>query len=139
MDDIQQRAKELDGVTDHGKVGQDELVRHMFESGVWAYPCPFPEIYAITAVKAQAAGCIPVTTDFAALNETVQFGTKVHLDPLLGVAAVDNKFLSNYKKSLIDTLLAPEKQESQRRKMMKWARTNSWETVSKDWDYEFQS
>jgi hypothetical protein len=47
MDDMIAKAKELEGVTDHGKVSQDEITEEGFRSGIWAYPCPFPEIYCI--------------------------------------------------------------------------------------------
>lgn len=138
MDDMQLRARELDGVTDHGKQSQFDLIKYMMGSGVWAYPCPFPEIYCITAIKTQAAGCIPVSTDFAALDETVQFGTKVHIGDGGDVGAITNEFLETYKAALIDTLLHPEKQEKQRRKMIEWARSNSWLSVAESWDKEFK-
>ncbi len=137
IDDMIAKAKELEGVTDHGKIGQDEIVQKMFGSGVWAYPCPFPEIYCITAIKAQAAGCVPVSTDFAALDETVQFGTKLHIPNDGAVGRADKEFLDKYKAALIDMLQHPEKQESERRKMMTWARTKSWQAVAEQWDKEF--
>lgn len=142
MDDMMMKAEELDGVTDHGKVGQKEIVRHMFESGVWAYPCPFPEIYCITAIKAQAAGCVPVSSNFAALDETVQFGVKLTMQEQKEGAKIgkgDTKFLEEYKTKLIDMLKHPDKQEAIRKDMMAWARTNSWQKVAGEWDKEFQS
>jgi hypothetical protein len=61
MDDMIAKAKELEGVTDHGKVSQDKIIEETgFRSGIWAYPCPFPEIYCITAIKSQAGGAVPV-------------------------------------------------------------------------------
>lgn len=138
MDDMIAKAKVLDGVTDHGKVGQDEIVRHMFESGVWAYPCPFPEIYCITAVKAQAAGCVPVSTNFAALDETVQFGTKIDIPHDGKVGRADKEFLEKYKVALIDMLQHPEKQQALRGDMMAWARTKSWQAVAEQWEEEFK-
>lgn len=134
MDDIQQRAKELDGVTDHGKVGQDDIVRHAFESGIWAYPTAFPEISCITAMKNQAAGAIPVTSDYAALNETVQYGEKTNL------GSYTPEDMERYKQRLIWWLTHPEDQERVRPDMMKWARENyDWRKVAEGWDDEFQS
>jgi glycosyltransferase involved in cell wall biosynthesis len=135
MDNMMATASRLEGVTDHGKVGQDELVKIMMGSGVWGYPCPFPEIFAITAVKVQAAGCIPVSTDFAALNETVQFGTKIHIpnDGLVGRA--DDKFLKEYTELLIKTL--KESPKFDRAPMMRWARTLSWQKIAEQWSMEF--
>jgi tetratricopeptide (TPR) repeat protein len=139
MDDMIAKAKELEGVTDHGKVGQDEIVQHMFQSGVWAYPCPFPEIYCITAIKAQAAGCVPVSTNFAALDETVQFGTKISIPNDNGVGRADQDFLDHFKRSLIWWLQHPDEQEKIRKDMMLWAREKSWLAIAEQWNGEFNA
>ncbi len=138
MDDMMIKADQLDGVRDHGKVGQDIIVQEMFLSGIWAYPCPFPEVYCITAIKAQAAGCVPVSTNFAALEETVQFGTKVGIPNDGDVGRADAEFLENYKNALLDMLQHPEKQEAIRPEMMAWARTNSWQKIADQWAGEFE-
>jgi glycosyltransferase involved in cell wall biosynthesis len=65
------------GVTIHGRVGHGELIKAMKQTQVWAYPTEFPEIHCITALKAQEALCFPVTTNVAALAETVQSGVKI--------------------------------------------------------------
>jgi glycosyltransferase involved in cell wall biosynthesis len=65
------------GVTVHGRVSHQELADAMKEIQVWAYPTQFTEIHCITALKAQEAGCYPVTTNVAALAETVQSGDKL--------------------------------------------------------------
>lgn len=133
MDDMQAKAKELKGVTDHGKISQKQINREAFRSGVWAYPCPFPEIYCITAIKAQAAGAVPVASDYAALDETVQFGHKQTFKEF------DAEDLQKYKEALIWWLQHPEEQEKVRPKMMAWARTQSWSNVAKDWHADFQA
>jgi len=139
MDDMIAKGKALEGVTEHGKVGQDEINQAIFRSGVWAYPCPFPEIYCITAIKAQSGGAVPVSTDFAALDETVQFGTKLHIPNDGAVGRADAKFLGAYRDALIDMLQHPEKQEAQRAAMMSWARTKSWQSVAEQWRGEFEA
>jgi hypothetical protein len=133
MDDMIQKAKELDGVTDHGKVSQDDIVRHAFESGIWAYPCPFPEIYCITAIKCQAAGAVPVASNYAALDETIQFGYKQPFKEF------DEEALETYKKNLIWWLQHSKEQDKIRPKMMEWARAHSWSAVAGGWDAEFRS
>lgn len=126
-------ANDLPDVHDEGRIGQDDIVRHTFESGIWAYPCfDFEEIYCITAVKAQAAGAYPVTTDRAALDENVKFGIKI---PSKNYG---EKELKQYKQALIDALNNTDKQDEERQAMMDWARTNkSWLSVARDWDEEF--
>lgn len=133
MDDMITKAKELEGVTDYGKVSQDKIIEESFKAGIWPYPCPFPETYCITAIKSQAAGAVPVASNFAALDETIQFGHKQEFKEF------DEKDLEEYKNALIKWLLYPEKQEAVRKKMMAWARTNSWDKVAESWNLAFQS
>jgi len=63
-----------DGVTYHGRVGQDELAEAFMRSTVWAYPTWFQETYCITALEAMAAQCVPVTSDYWGLIDTVKEG-----------------------------------------------------------------
>lgn len=70
-----QKIKSTPNVTEHGRVSHTELAKAMKEIKVWAYPTEFTEIHCITALKAQEAGCIPVTTGCYALEETVQDNT----------------------------------------------------------------
>lgn len=132
MDGMTQKAKELDGVTDHGKASQQTIVEQGFKSGIWAYPCPFPEIYCITAIKSQASGAVPVASNFAALDETIQFGHKQTFGEF------DDKDLQKYKESLIWWLQHPDEQEKVRPEMMKWARSTSWDNVALGWTADFE-
>lgn len=138
---MQDWADKLEGITDHGKVGQKKIVEETMKSGIWAYPCPFPEISCITAMKAQAGGAIPISSTFAALNETVQFGTKIDMkqqDEKTPVGKWDKKDLEKFKVALIDMLKNPEKQEKIREEMMAWSRKNqSWSAVASQWIKEF--
>ena len=99
--------------------------------GVVIHNCPFPEIYCITAVKSQASGAVPVASNYAALDETVQFGHKQQFGEF------DEKDLELYKDSLIWWLQHPEEQEKVRPKMMEWARTKSWAAIAKQWNEDF--
>lgn len=65
------------GVTVHGRLSHQELADAMKTIQVWAYPTQFTEIHCITALKAQEAKCYPVTTNVAALAETVRSGDKL--------------------------------------------------------------
>jgi len=60
-------------------IGHKEIAKKYLEAGIFLYPTQFMEIHCISAVKAQLAECMMVTSDFAALKETVK--TKcVHTD-----------------------------------------------------------
>lgn len=71
---MQKRMKDL-GVQELGRLGKKDLLREFFKSGIWAYPTNFEEINCITAQDAQACGCWPVTTGYAALAEMQRVGS----------------------------------------------------------------
>lgn len=64
------------GVTEHGLVSHEELTRAHERVSLWTYPCIAPETFCITAIRAQAAGNIPVIIEGTALKETVRHGYK---------------------------------------------------------------
>lgn len=51
----------------------DELYR---TSDIWCHPANGGELYCMTGIKAQAAGCVPVYIPTMALAETVRYGYK---------------------------------------------------------------
>jgi len=121
------------GITHHGRVSQPEIERWYKRCGIFAYPSHFYEINCISAFKAELWGAVPITMDYAALKETVQFGEKIKGD------IYDPDTLEEYKKTLIDYLKHPEKQEKIRPEMMKWARnTYGWDRVADQWIDEFR-
>ena len=121
-----------DGVTEHGRIAQTDLVEEYKKSGIWAYPTHFGEINCISAIKAQAYGCEPVVVNYAALKETVQFGRKVEGD------IYDQETKDEFKKQLIDALLNPLS-DAKRLEMQKWAKdTYTWSVIAKTWDKEFR-
>jgi glycosyltransferase involved in cell wall biosynthesis len=67
------------GVRYHGRIGHKALATVLSSASIWLYPTMFPEISCMTAMEAQAAGCLPIVSDIAALKETVQYGLR--LDP----------------------------------------------------------
>lgn len=71
---LSEEFKKIPNVTLHGNIPQEKLAREFMKSGILAYPNTFAETSCITAMEAQAAGCVPVTSEFAALPETVGDG-----------------------------------------------------------------
>lgn len=63
--------KKLPNCYSHGNVLQPQLAREFMKSAIFAYPTDFEETSCISAMEAQAGGCVVVTTDLAALKETV--------------------------------------------------------------------
>lgn len=125
---------ELDGVHYHGKVPHAVLHSHLMSAGLWIYPTHFTEISCITAMKAQAAGAVPVTMTLAALDETVRHGYK------LSFPIADERSRLSITNIAVDLMLNPEKQEKVRKPMMDWARGfYDWRTVALQWDGLFRS
>ena len=80
---------------------REQILEETYKSGIWAYPTHFYEISCITAMKCQAAGAIPVVTDYAALKETVGHGCKIDVSE----ADIYEKEIKNkFKDQLIKTL-----------------------------------
>lgn len=111
-----------EGVTVHGRVSHEELAKAMKEIQVWAYPTEFTEIHCITALKAQEAGCYPVVTNVAALNETVQCGDKI---------ACKNIYTNEYKQDkFVDAVVAALKEG----KTGKPVDNCDWKDVAQQWN-----
>lgn len=62
------------GVTNHGRVPPSKMIEEFYKGRVLAYPSTYPETFCLTALEAQAAGCIPVVSSLGALPETVLTG-----------------------------------------------------------------
>lgn len=92
------------GVTEYGRVDHETLAEAMRQTKVWAYPTEFPEIHCITALKAQAAGCIPVVTKVGALEETVTCGEKVDALNIYSNDYAQSQFI----RAMVRALTGPE-------------------------------
>lgn len=70
---LREKIKDLGpmGVRYIGGVDHETLNSAYAGAGVWTYPTEFPETFCISALRAQAAGCIPVTTTAGALPEVI--------------------------------------------------------------------
>lgn len=53
------------------RVGFSKVWEHLRQAGIWLYPTRFPEISCMSAMEAQVAGCVCITSQFAALDETL--------------------------------------------------------------------
>jgi glycosyltransferase involved in cell wall biosynthesis len=110
------------GVTVYGRVSHTKLAKAMKEIQVWAYPTEFTEIHCITALKAQEAGCYPVTTNVGALDETVRCGTKIKTKVIYTDEYQQEKFI----KAVVEAL--KEKKTGTPIPNVDWA------DVAKQWD-----
>lgn len=83
------------GVAEHGLVSHEKLTDAYAKASFWTYPCICPEVFCITALRAQSAGAIPVIIQGTGLKETVRHGyfceTAEEYLPLLLKAMSDAK------------------------------------------------
>lgn len=128
------------------RISHQEIARKNLEAGALIYPTEFFEIDFIGGSKAQIAGCVPITTDFAALNEKIQYGIKLHSDKTkenwtegikfnFGIKDAGKK--EEFIQKVIEYLENPEKWE--REKMSEWARNEfNWQRIASLWDREIK-
>lgn len=119
------------GINEKGKVGHLELAKAMSELSIWAYPClSQAETFCITAIKAQAAGMIPVTTRLAALDETV------HPDAPSIKIINNNNDLPQYRDllfSVFDRIKDEPNIQEERKKYSKFGLQFTWNTAINKW------
>lgn len=115
------------GIINHGRVGQDELAKEMMQSSLWLYPTEFAEIHCITALEMQAAKVYPITTGYAALQETQKSGVKLDGDPKTD--AWKDKFVTE----IVYALENPDLLEKELDEGEEYAKSCSWDNVAKSW------
>jgi len=138
-DAVVKELEATEGIEVLGKVSHGEVAKLYQQARIFAYPTEFAEIDCISARKAQAGGAIPVTTNFAALNETVQFGVKVHSmktkDTWCGpyqmdFALNDPEAEDAWVKNVVAILRRPMEED---RAMREWAKAFDWSNITDQW------
>jgi len=66
--------EKLPGVLFYGRVERSKLLALQQESDAMLFPCDYNELFCLSALECQAAGCMIVTHDIGALSETVVHG-----------------------------------------------------------------
>lgn len=119
-----------EGVFEQGRVGHKLLVKELQMSGLWVYPSHFEEISCISAMKAQASGCVPVCTNYAALAETVKAGIVIEGN------CKNEETIQKFKEEVIAILKDGKKQEKIRKEVLTHKTEFGWNTVAKKWHEE---
>ena len=123
------------GVFSHGRVGQAELARAWLSSSMWLYPTAFLETSCISAMEAQAAGALVITTKLAALAETVKYGLLVN--PPNTESRYETEFLGHVKE-FIERPVGEIGFASMMQNGREWALHNlSWTQVAQQWEELF--
>lgn len=128
-----------EGVTYHGRVGQDVLAQKFLESSIWAYPTWFEETFCITALEAIAAGTVPVTSHFWGLIDTLKDAGIMLPMP----KGRDTVYTKEYQDAWIETTvkLLQDKDYFQKIQDKGYERVKrfTWEAVAKQWDLFFRT
>lgn len=122
-----------DGITHHGKIGQEKMRELRKTCGIWAYPTHFTEIFCIGAVECQMDGVVPVVTNLAALDETVGSGIKIDGD------IYDQETKDEFLKQLLSLMSDQKRWEEESKKGMEFAKQFSWSIIAKKWDDCFKA
>ncbi|WP_192808404.1 hypothetical protein [Xanthomonas citri] len=106
-----------------------ELWREYANSGFWIYPAMVGETSCISAIKAQAAGAVPICTSLGALAETVQWGARIDGHGL----SDDSKVQESFVRIAVEALSSNHTVD--RQAMTDWARARyGWASVAADWN-----
>lgn len=118
----------------HGRVGQQELADAFLASKVWAYPTWFTETNCVTAMEAQAAGCVPVSTLLAALPETVSHGF------LLRPPNTSEEYGKAFVNRVCKLLISDEERLKYAKAGREYTLLNhGWDRVAESWESHFLS
>jgi glycosyltransferase involved in cell wall biosynthesis len=115
-------------VKEHGLVSHEELNRAYEKASFWTYPCIAPEVFCISAIRAQLAGAVPVIILGSGLYETVPHGYAC-------------KSVEEYEATLLRAMQEAEKISLEERKAMgEFVLKNyTWEQIAQNWKELFEA
>ncbi len=117
------------GIHQHGRVNQRKLAKEMAKCSIWTYPTDFMETFCITALEMQMSGVIPLTSNLAALNETVNPSV-----PRITGWPRNSGYQKEFLKILTGMIGQEEWQEHIREENREFASQYSWENVYERWN-----
>lgn len=111
-----------------GKLDNKEVIKEFQKSDIWFYPTDFDEGYCISALEAQMSGCVCITSDKAALKETVNNR---------GILIKENIYSEEYKEKSINEVIRILKNDELKNEYKKlgkeWAKEQTWKKRSEEW------
>ncbi|MDZ7260793.1 MAG: glycosyltransferase [candidate division KSB1 bacterium] len=123
------------GIFLRGSLSKKELAREMMTAYLLVYPLNCPEASCISAIEAQAAGLPIITTNVAALPETVQNG-------LTGIIVEGDPYSQTYQDNFVQQTLRLMRNREDWKKLSengkRHARQNyDWKIIARQWESEF--
>jgi len=134
------RCEQLPNIVNLGSLSKKELYQHYAETELYLYPTQFEEISCITAMECLACGVPFVTSDLAALPETLGKGTSIMLETESDFNLMA-RLPNGYIDAFIGEVLGLLQDKDRRRKMSfqcrKRAKDFSWSGVAEQWEQLF--
>lgn len=110
-----------------GEKPNDIIIDEFMSSGVWLYPTNFLETYCISALEAQMAGCLCITSSIASLPEIVGNRGVVITSPYNSPQYIEDVLKS------VRVFLKTDLYDNKIRQAKKWASEQSWEKAFSKW------
>lgn len=138
-DALKKEIAELDGFEELGRLNHGEIAGLYKKANIFFYPTEFAEIDCISARKAQAGGAFPITTDFAALETTVEYGESVHSEKTKDTwckpyqhdfSLQDEAKIDEMVRHTVDILQTKPEERSE---MREWAKGFEWSKIANNW------
>ena len=107
----------------------------MKSSSVWAYPTLWPETNCITALKTQASGMEPITSGYAALQETVKQKSEIFVNNI-STSPEEKRLFTN---RLINALMNPLTEDERTEMSEEIIRSFNWNKIAKKWSYAIKN
>lgn len=114
------------GVTEHGRIGVEQLIQQKATASIHYYGCTFQEIDCISVRESAAVGCVPVTTDYVALREK-EYCIKAPGNPY------DQTTQQAVAMKIIEFLKDLDRLEEIRQEFQELAQAETWEHTAKLW------
>jgi GR25 family glycosyltransferase involved in LPS biosynthesis/glycosyltransferase involved in cell wall biosynthesis len=110
-----------------GAKSNDVVIQEFLSAGVWLYPTNFVETYCISALEAQMAGCMCITSQIGSLPEIIGNRGVVVMSEYNSTQYIEDVLRS--VRIFLKTDLYDNKVASGR----KWAIEQSWENAGRKW------
>ena len=114
------------GIFHHGQVDRERLIKERAMSAIHYYGCTFEEFDCITVRESMAVGCVPVTTDFAALYDK-PYCVKISGDPLL------RQTQESVALKVAELLKDQNRLDEIRKEFLELVKDETWENLAKEW------
>lgn len=127
------------GIENMGRLSQKDTAKLYLEGKILAYPSEFYEIDCISVKKAQACGCKPITSDFAAFKESNKFGVNIPSTKTIdnwskpyqiSFGIEDTKTQQAWIDAVVEELNKPISESTA---MTEWAKNFDWKIIAKTW------